>query len=136
MHPFAHWRVIRKWACDNYGISQPDLEFLFELHDKGQFITQDFKNGELLQNWDTRRWTRLQEGGYIAKTRKKEGKHQRYRIFEVTQKTKGIIRRCYSIISGREKIPTKIYEKKTIRSSEYRRYLRIKQINDATNEKG
>ena len=54
-----HYRIIRKWACKNNGLTDADLELLIYLDCIDMFTINDFKIGTYSYSWDNRRWNKL-----------------------------------------------------------------------------
>ena len=50
-----HYRIIRKWACKNNGLTDSDLELLIYLDCIDLFTIQDFKMGSYSYSWENRR---------------------------------------------------------------------------------
>ena len=60
-----HYRIIRRWACRNNGLSDADLELLIYLDCIGLFNRLDFIDGAYSYSWDNRRWARLKADDWI-----------------------------------------------------------------------
>jgi len=100
-----HYRIIRKWACKNNGLSDADLELLIYFDCMVHFSKQDFKEGTYTYSWDNRRWNRLLKEGWIVVWRHRNRTTQKYNIYEVSFKCKQLISRMYRIMLGEEDIP-------------------------------
>lgn len=110
-NPFKHWRTIRRVLKQKHGIHEADLEVLIELYSVKYFTTEDFRNGTLTTNWETRRWTRLQEEGWIEMYRKRKGgSNHRYDIYKLSRKSLLMIREGFRYVSKVDKIPDKSYD--------------------------
>jgi len=101
-----HYRIIRKWACKNNGLTDAELELLIYLDCIDLFTKQDFKIGTYSYSWDNRRWNRLLKEGWITVWRKRNHTTQKYNIYKVSFKCKQLISRMYRIMLGEEDIPT------------------------------
>ncbi len=101
-----HYRIIRKWACKNNGLTDPDLELLIYLDCMDFFTKQDFKIGTYSYSWNNRRWNDLLKNDWIVVWRKRNHTTQKYNIYKVSFKGKQLISRMYRIMLGLEDIPT------------------------------
>ena len=54
-----HYRIIRKWACKTYSLTDADLELLIYLDAIDLFTKDDFIKGTYSFSWDNRRWNCL-----------------------------------------------------------------------------
>ena len=100
-----HYRIIRKWACKNNGLTDADLELLIYLDCIDMFTINDFKIGTYSYSWDNRRWNRLLQQGWIVVWRTRNRTTQKYHIYKVSFKGKQLISRIYRIMLGEEDIP-------------------------------
>ncbi len=101
-----HYRIIRKWACKNNGLTDADLEVLIYLDCMDLFTKHDFEQGVYSYSWDNRRWNRLISNGWIVVWRHRNRTTQKYNIYKVSFKCKQLIMRMYKIMLGEENIPT------------------------------
>ena len=62
---FKYYRLVRKWACKTYNITDADLELLIYLDCKGRFTRKDFIDGVYTMSWDINRWEKLRRGDWI-----------------------------------------------------------------------
>ena len=62
MNLLKYYRLVRKWACKTYGITDTELELLIYLDCKNRFTRQDFIDGVYTMSWDKNRWEKLQRG--------------------------------------------------------------------------
>ena len=97
---FKHYRIIRKWACKNNNLNEPDLELLIYLDCIELFTKIDFKEGSYSYSWDNRRWNRLLKDGWIKVWRERNRTSQKYNIYNITFKGKRLINTIYKIILG------------------------------------
>lgn len=100
-----YYRIIRRWACKQYGLKDADLELLIYLDCKNLFTREDFLNGVYTYTWDKHRWERLRRNGWIDVWRERNRSDQKYAIYKTSQKTKLMINRIYRIMLGKEDIP-------------------------------
>ncbi len=101
-----HYRIIRKWACRNNNLTDPDLELLIYLDCMEFFTKQDFKTGTYAYSWNNRRWNDLLKEGWITVWRERNRSTQKYNIYKVSFKCKQLISKMYRIMLGIEDIPT------------------------------
>ena len=99
-----HYRIIRKWACKNNGLTDSDLELLIYLDCIDLFTIQDFKMGSYSYSWENRRWNRLIQNDWIVVWRNRNRTTQKYNIYKVSFKGKQLISRIYRIMLGQEDI--------------------------------
>lgn len=132
--PLAKWRAIRNTLQQETGLFQGDFELIFELYEISYFTTEDFRYGTLLLNWDKRRWKRMLKDGWIEMYRERDqGAHHRYNIYELSRKSKAIVRRAYRIISSVDPIPTKIFSIKKTYGNKLLG-MKVNQLNDLRTE--
>ena len=81
---FKYYRLVRKWACKTYGLTDADLELLIYLDCKGRFTRNDFINGTYTYSWDKKRWERLRNKGYIEIWRHRNRTSIKYSIFKTS----------------------------------------------------
>ena len=62
---FKYYRIVRKWACKQNGLTDADLELLIYLDCKVRFTRNDFINGTYTMSWDKARWEKLRNDGWI-----------------------------------------------------------------------
>ena len=101
-----YYRLIRRWACKQYGLRDADLELLIYLDCKDKFNKIDFKNGVYTYTWDKRRWNFLLKHDWIRVWRERNRRDKMYNIYTTSFKTKHLIKRIYRIMLGEEDIPT------------------------------
>ena len=102
---FKYYRLVRKWACKTYGLTDADLELLIHFDCIGRFTRNDYINGTYLMSWDKARWERLRKNGWIDVWRHRNRTTIKYSIFQTSFKTKRLITRIYNILLGNEDIP-------------------------------
>jgi hypothetical protein len=101
-----HYRIIRRWACRNNGLTDADLELLIYFDCMDFFTKQDFKIGTYAYSWNNRRWNDLLKQGWITIWRERNHTTQKYNIYKVSFKCKQLISKMYRIMLGKEDIPT------------------------------
>jgi len=101
-----HYRIIRKWACKNNGLTDADLELLIYLDCIDMFTINDFKIGTYSYSWDNRRWNKLIQNNWVVVWRHRNRTTQKYNIYKVSFKGKQLIQRIYRIMLGEDDIPT------------------------------
>jgi hypothetical protein len=102
---FKYYRLVRKWACKTYDVSDADLELLIYLDCKGKFTRNDFIEGAYTYTWDKMRWERLRKGGWVDVWRHRNRTTIKYSIYKTSYKSKKMITRMYKIILGQEQFP-------------------------------
>jgi hypothetical protein len=100
-----HYRLIRRWACRNNGLTDSDLELLIFFDCMDFFTKQDYKIGTYAYSWDNKRWNNLLKEGWIVVWRNRNHTTQKYNIYKVSFKCKQLINRMYRIMLGKEDIP-------------------------------
>lgn len=105
---FKYYRLVRKWACKTYGLSDAELELLIYLDCVGHFTRDEFKKGAYIYYWDKKRWDRLRKAGFIDVFRQRNHTTIKYTIFKVSQRCKLMISRIYRILLGSEDLPVSV----------------------------
>ena len=103
---FKYYRLVRKWACKTYDITDADLELLIYLDCKGRFTRQDFINGVYTMSWDKNRWEKLRRNDWIEVWRHRNRTSIMYSVFKTSFKCSQMISRIYRILLGEEDLPT------------------------------
>ena len=106
MNLFKYYRLVRKWACKTYDLTDADLELLIYLDCKVHFTRNDFIDGSYTYSWDKARWERLRKEGWIDIWRARNRTTMKYNIYQTSQKSKRLITRIYNILLGKEDLPT------------------------------
>ena len=114
-----HYRIIRKWASKNNGLTDADLELLIYLDCKDLFTRKDFEEGSYSYSWDNRRWNKLIQKEWIVVWRHRNRTTQKYNVYKVSFKGKQLIKRIYRIMLGEDDIPTSERRNKLIRGNTY-----------------
>ena len=130
-----HYRIIRKWACKNYGLNDADLELLIYFECMDLFTREDFKIGTYSYSWDNRRWNRLLKEGWIIVWRVHNRTTQKYNIYKVSFKCKQLISRMYRIMLGKENIPTSLHRNKIMKGKTYMDKVMITSIDNVNKDK-
>ena len=103
---FRYYRLVRKWACKTYGLTDADLELLISLDCIGRFTRKEFQDGEYIMSWDKARWDRLRQKGWIEPWRHRNRTTIKYTVYKTSFKCSQLISRIYRILLGEEDIPT------------------------------
>ena len=103
---FKYYRLVRKWACKTYGLTDADLELLIYLYCKERFTRQEFIDGVYTMSWDKQRWERLRRKGWIEVWRHRNRTSIKFSIFKTSFKCSQLISRIYRILLGEEDLPT------------------------------
>jgi hypothetical protein len=130
-----HYRVVRKWAAKNNDISTSDLEILIYLDCVGLFNRLDFIDGMYSHSWDSRRWSRLMDGGWLTVFSKRDRVNTKKNIYKVSFKGKSLINRVYKIMVGEEDIPTSTRRNSIMKGDTYTDKVLIKSIKDVNKDK-
>ena len=130
-----HYRIIRKWACKNNGLTDADLEVLIYLDCMDLFTKHDFEQGVYSYSWDNRRWNRLIQNGWIVVWRHRNRTTQKYNIYKVSFKCKQLIMRMYRIMLGEDDIPTSARRNKLIKGISYTDKVMTKAIHNVNKDK-
>ena len=102
---FKYYRLVRKWACKTYDLTDADLELLIYLDCKDRFTRQDFIDGVYTMSWDKQRWERLRSKGWIEVWRHRNRTSIKYSIFKTSFKCSQLITRIYRILLAEEDLP-------------------------------
>jgi hypothetical protein len=130
-----HYRIIRKWACKNNDLNDADLELLIYLVSIGVFNIKDFKIGTYSYSWETRRWSRLVDSGWIVIWRKRNRTTQKHNMYQVSFKCKQLIHRIYRIMLGEEDLPISKRRNKLINGKSYTDKVLTKAIYNVNKDK-
>ena len=101
-----HYRIIRKWASKNNGLTDGDLELLIYLDCIDLFTKKDFEAGVYTYSWNNRRWGKLIKNDWVVVWRNRNRTTQKYNIYKISFKGKQLISRMYRIMLGHDDIPT------------------------------
>ena len=101
-----YYRLVRKWACKTYNLTDADLELLIMLDCTGRFTRKQFIDGEYIMSSDKTRWDRLRSEGWIEVWRHRNRTTIKYSIFKTSFKCSQLITRIYRILLGEEDLPT------------------------------
>ena len=102
---FKYYRLVRKWACKTYNLTDADLELLIYLDCKGRFTRKEFIDGIYTMSWDKQRWERLRSEGWIEVWRHRNRTSIKYSIFKTSFKCSQLITRIYRILLAEEDLP-------------------------------
>jgi len=130
-----HYRIIRRWACRNNGLSDADLELLIYLYCIGLFNRLDFIDGAYSYSWDNRRWARLKADDWINVFAKRNRTTTKSNVYKVSFKGKQLINRMYRIMLGEEDIPTSTKRNVIMKGKRYSDKVLIKSIKNVNNDK-
>ncbi len=103
---FKYYRLVRKWACKTYDLTDADLELLVYLDCKSRFTRNNFIDGSYTMSWDKNRWELLRREGWIEVWRHRNRTTIKYSIYKTSFKCSQLISRIYRILLGEEDLPT------------------------------
>ena len=130
-----HYRLIRKWACRNYNLTDADLELLVYFDCMDFFTKQDYKVGTYAYSWDNKRWNNLLKEGWIVVWRNRNHTTQKYNIYKVSFKCKQLISKMYRIMLGKEDLPTSKHRNVIMKGKTYIDTVMITAIENVNNDK-
>lgn len=130
-----HYRIIRKWACKNNGLTDAELELLIYLDCIGLFTKHDFEIGTYSYSWNNRRWAKLKQNDWIVVWRHRNRTTQKYNIYKVSFKGQQLISRMYRIMLGEEDIPTSVRRNKIMKGDSYINKVLQTSINNVNKDK-
>jgi len=119
MNLLKHYRIIRKWASKNNGLTDADLELLIYLDCIDLFRRYDFEQGSYSYSWDNRRWSKLIKNNWIKVWRHRNRTTQKYNIYKISFKGKQLINKIYKIMLGEEDIPISTRRNKIMKGETY-----------------
>ena len=102
---FKYYRLIRKWACKTYNLTDAELELLIHFDCLERFARNDYIKGTYIYSWDKHRWERLRKDGWIQIYAKRNHTTIKFNVYKVSTKCKYIISRIYRILLGQEDLP-------------------------------
>lgn len=130
-----HYRIIRKWACKNNGLTDAELELMIYLDAVNYFTKKDFIEGTYSYSWNNRRWNKLIKEDWIVVWRHRNRTTQKYNIYKVSFKFKQLINRIYKIMLGEEDIPTSKRRNNIIKGNSYIDKVLTKSIYNVNKDK-
>jgi len=116
-------------------LNNADLELLIYLDCVGLFNRLDFIDGSYAYSWDTRRWSKLKQNGWISVFSARNRTTVRANIYKVSFKGKQLISRMYRIMLGEEDIPTSKKRNSIMKGKRYIDKVLIKSIKNVNNDK-
>ena len=116
-------------------MNNADLELLIYLDCVGLFNRLDFIDGSYAYSWDTRRWSKLKQNGWISVFSSRNRTTVRANIYKVSFKGKQLISRMYRIMLGEEDIPTSKKRNSIMKGKRYIDKVLIKSIKNVNNDK-
>ena len=129
-----YYRLVRRWACKTYKLTDADLELLVYLDCKKFFTRKDFEDGVYTYTWDKSRWERLRREGWIDVFKERNRTSSKYAVYKVSRKCGLLISRIYRILLAEEDLPTShrstFYKNKTYTDKVFN-----KAIDDMINDK-
>ena len=134
MNLFKYYRLVRRWACKTYDLTDADLELLIYLDCKLRFTRNDFINGVYTYSWDKNRWERLRKDGWIDVWRERNRTTIKYSIYKTSFKCQQLISRIYRILLAEEDLPTS-YRSKFFNNKSYTDKVFNKAIDDMIKDK-
>jgi uncharacterized protein (DUF608 family) len=110
-----YYSVIKKWTQINNGLSSSDLDFLVYLYSEKLFTRQQFRDHANHISWDSNRFKRLLDNGWIYIWRK--GAMHEANLYDTSYKAKKMVNTMYKRLLGLEPLPestrrSKILKKK------------------------
>lgn len=127
MNLFKYYRLVRKWACKTYNISERELELLIYLDCIKHFTRDDFKKGVYTYTWDKNMWLRLRKNGWIDVWRNRNNTTIKYNVYKTSFKCQHLIMRIYRILLGEEDLPiserSKFFKNKTYTDKVYNKAI-------------
>ena len=100
-----YYRLVRKWACKTYKLTDSDLELLIHFDCLGKFTRNDYIKGTYIYSWDKARWEKLRQSGWIEVFAHRNRTTIKYTVYNVSTKCKYLISRIYRILLGEEDLP-------------------------------
>jgi hypothetical protein len=130
-----HYRIIRKWVCRSYNLTDAEFELLIYLDCLDMFTKHDFEIGTYSFSWNNRRWNKLLSNDWIKVFRHNNRTTQKYNIYKVSFKCKQLIKRVYRIMLGLEDIPTSEKRNSIMKGKRYMDKVMITSIYNVNKDK-
>ena len=105
MNLLKYYRLVRKWACKTYKLTDAELELLIHFDCLDKFTRNDYIKGTYIYSWDKHRWEKLRANGWIEVFAKRNHTTIKYNVYKVSTKCKHLIKRIYRILLGQEDLP-------------------------------
>jgi hypothetical protein len=102
---FKYYRLVRKWACKTYGLTDAELELLIHFDCLKTFTRNDYIKGTYIYSWDKNRWEKLRREEWIEVYSKRNHTTIKYNVYKVSTKCKYLVARIYRILLGTEDLP-------------------------------
>lgn len=102
---FKYYRLVRKWACKTYNLTDAELELLIHFDCLGTFTRNDYLEGTYIYSWDKHRWEKLRRNNWIEVYAKRNHTTIKYNVYKVSTKCKYLIARIYRVLLGTEDLP-------------------------------
>ncbi len=102
---FKYYRLVRKWACKTYNLTDAELELLIHFDCLGTFTRNDYLKGTYIYSWDKHRWEKLRRNKWIEVYVKRNHTTVKYNVYKVSTKCKYLIARIYRVLLGAEDLP-------------------------------
>lgn len=101
------WRVVRYYIKAKHGLTEADLDILLFLSSEGYFDKDKFADFDSLISWNKNRFEDLRQAGWIEVFRKRDVSKKKKAIYQLSYKSKNVIKEIYSKLNGDE-IPTSL----------------------------
>lgn len=101
------WRVVRYYIKAKHGLTEADLDILLFLSSEGYFDKDKFHEFDNLISWNKNRFENLRQAGWIEVFRKRDISKRKKAIYQLSYKSKNVIKEIYSKLNGDE-IPTSL----------------------------
>ena len=95
-----YYRVIHFYMKLKYKLTSTELDMLIFLHSEKYFTTKDIKEYYNYVMWDTQRFRRMREGGWIDVFPRET--HDTRVVYNLSMKAKRLINEMYDIIAGKD----------------------------------
>ena len=102
---FKYYRLVRKWACKTYNLTDAELELLIHFDCLERFTRDDYIKGTYTYSWNKNRWEKLRTEGWIDVHAYRNRTTIKYTVFRVSTKCKHLVKRIYRILLNQEDLP-------------------------------
>ena len=92
-----YWRIVRKIVKEKYGVGTEQLDFLFFLHSEEYFNAETFKEYQKLFHWNTSRFHKMINDGWIINFKKKKNTNKA--IYGLSIKATNMINEVYRLLN-------------------------------------
>ena len=124
MDMLQYWGLVSRYFIKTTDLNRADLELLVYLNPIQWFTINDFKTGNILYNWDKKRFYSLIKREWINKIHEGRGRTGGHSKYVVSSKGKRLLKRIGRILEGSEMLPEKTIKRDSYTDKVYLNAIR------------